>query len=146
MTQYTRSLREAWWVIGLVGLHAAVALAHSGAHLALTILPPAVDEIFIVLVIGVAPILALPFVLRGSRVGMGMLALAMAASWLYGAIHHFVLAGEDHVMALNAGAWQATFTITAAALFGLEAGGAFLAAWLCWRASVARLRAATMRP
>ena len=146
MNRSHRFTREAGWVAWLVALHVVVALAHGAAHLALAVVPPAVDDIFIVVVIGLAPVMTLPFVLRGNRVGMGVLALALAASWLYGAINHFFVSGADHVRGLDAGAWQATFTITAAGLFVLEAMGTLLAARLFWRASRSFPRHAPARP
>ena len=63
----------AWAAILLVALHVAVVIPHSAAHFALGIVPSAIDTAFIVLVIVIAPIVALPFVLRGSRAGIGLL-------------------------------------------------------------------------
>lgn len=125
----------AWAAIWLVALHVAVVIPHSAAHFALGIVPSAIDTAFIVLVIVIAPIVALPFVLRGSRAGIGLLTLAMAASWLYGMVNHFIIEGADHVTGLDQGAWQATFTVTGLLLLIVEAVGTLFAAWLFWRMS-----------
>ena len=133
----------AWAVIWLVAVHVAVVIPHSAAHLALGVVPSAIDIAFIVVVIVIAPIVALPFVLRGSRVGAGLLTGTLAASWLYGMVNHFIIEGADHVIGLDQGAWQATFTISGVLLLVLEALGTLLAAWVFWRVSRSGLRNTT---
>lgn len=130
--RYTPAL---WAAIWLVVTHFAVTALHAAAHFALGVVPPVVDDIFIVVVIWVTPVVALPFVLRGSRAGAAVLALALAASMVYGIANHFVIEGADHATGLDQGAWPATFTLTGLLLLGIEAAGAVLAAWLFWRAS-----------
>lgn len=129
----------AWWTISLVGAHLVVEIVHGTAHLVLGIVPPLVDIAFITIVIGLLPLVALPFVLRGSRAAMAILTLAFAASWLYGMVNHFIVEGSDHVTGLSHGAWQTTFTVTGVLLLILEAAGTLLAAWLFWRTSRTRL-------
>jgi hypothetical protein len=128
--------RQAWWVTWLVIVHFVVVLAHTAAHLALGITPSVVETVFIVIIIDVIPIAMTPFVWRGSRAALAILALAFAVAWLYGMVNHFILEGVDHVVGLDHGAWQATFTVTGVLLLVLEAAGMVLAAWLFWRASV----------
>ncbi len=135
----------AWWTISLVGAHLVVEIVHGTAHFVLGIVPPLVDIAFITIVIGLLPLVALPFVLRGSRAAMAILTLAFAASWLYGMVNHFIIEGSDHVTGLSHGAWQATFTITGVLLLILEAAGTLLAAWLFWQESRTRLRGAPTR-
>lgn len=135
--RYTPAL---WAAIWLVAIHFAVVLLHGTAHIVLGIVPSVVENAFIVIVIGLAPVVALPFVLRGSRAGAGILTLALAASLLYGMVNHFIIEGADHVMGLDHGAWQATFTVTGILLLVLEAVGTLLAAWLFWRVGGSRLR------
>ena len=132
----------AWAVIWIVGTHAVVGLLHGISHVILEVVPSAADIAFIVIVIGIVPIGLLPFVLRGSRAGVGVFALAFAASWLYGMLNHFLLEGADHVPGLDHGVWQAMFTVTGAMILGLEAAGTLLAAWLFWQANTSRLRSA----
>lgn len=140
MTKSGRFAAVAWVVIWLVGVHAAVGLLHGVSHVVLGVVPSAADIAFIVVVIGIMPIELLPFVLRGSQVGVGFFALAFAASWLYGMLNHFVIEGADHVPGLNHGVWQAIFTVTGAMILGLEAAGTLLAVWLFWQFSKSRLR------
>lgn len=124
-----------WAVIWLVGAHAVVGLLHGISHIALGVIPSAADLAFIVVAIGIVPIGLLPFILRGSRVGVGLFALAFAVAWLYGMLNHFILEGADHVPGLDHGIWQAMFTVTGAMILGLEAAGTLLAVWLFWQAS-----------
>ena len=138
MRQSGRFTGIAWWTIGLVGAHLVVEIVHGTAHVVLGIVPPPLDIAFITIVIGLLPLVALPFVLRGSRAATAVLTLAFAASWLYGMLNHFVIEGADHVTGVNHGAWQTTFTITGVLLLILEAAGTLLAAWLYWRASRTR--------
>ena len=145
MMQSGRFTGLAWWTIGLVGAHLVVEIVHGTAHFVLGIVPPPVDIAFITIVIGLLPLIALPFVLRGSRAAMAILTLAFAASWLYGMVNHFIIEGADHVTGMSHGAWQTTFTITGVLLLILEAAGTLLAAWLFWRASRTRLRGASAR-
>lgn len=135
--RYTPAL---WAAIWLVAIHFAVVALHAAAHFALGVVPPVVDDIFVVVVIWLAPVVALPFVLRGSRAGAGILTLALAMSVFYGLANHFVIEGADHVMGLDQGAWPAIFTLTGILLLVLEAVGTLLAAWLFWRVGGSRLR------
>ena len=127
-------------MIWLVGAHLVAEIVHGTAHFVLGIVPPPLDIAFITIGIGLLPVIALPFVLRGSRAARAILTLAFAASWLYGMVNHFIIEGSDHVTGLHHGAWQATFTVTGMLLLILEAAGTLLAAWLLWQAGRTRLR------
>jgi hypothetical protein len=129
-------------LVWLVGAHSVVGLLHGVSHVVLGVVPSAADIAFILVVIGVLPIVSLPFILRGSQTGIALYALTFAASWLYGMLNHFFLEGADHVPGLEHGSWQAMFTITGAMILGLEAAGTLLAVWLFWQASMSRLRSA----
>ncbi|HEV2237193.1 MAG TPA: hypothetical protein VGR57_11080 [Ktedonobacterales bacterium] len=142
MRRYGRFAAVAWAVIWLVGVHAVVELLHGVSHVVLGVVPSVADLAFILVVIGILPIALLPFVLRGSRAGIALFALAFAGSWLYGMVNHFVIEGADHVPGLDHGVWQAMFTVTGALILGLEAAGTLLAVWLFWQASTSRLQSA----
>ena len=135
MRQSGHYTREAWWIIWLVAVHFVVVIAHGTAHFVLGIVPPPLDSAFITFVIGLLPLIALPFVLRESRAAMVILTFAFAAAWLYGMANHFIIEGADHVAGLDHGAWPAIFTVTGILLLLLEAAGTVLAAWIFWRAS-----------
>ncbi len=143
MRQPLRFATATWAIIWLVGAHSVVGLLHGVSHVVLGVVPSPADIAFIVVVIGIVPIGLLPFVLRGSRAGVGLFALAFAVSWLYGMLNHFVIEAADHVPGLDHGIWQAMFTITGAMILGLEAAGTLLAVWLFWQASTSRLRSAS---
>ena len=145
MRRSKRFAAEALAVVWLVGVHSVVGLLHGASHVVLGVVPSAADIVFIVVVIGILPIGLLPFILRGSRAGIALFALAFAASWLYGMVNHFVIEGSDHVPGLDHGVWQAMFTVTGAMILGLEAAGTLLAVWVIWQASTSRLRGAPSR-
>jgi len=110
-----------------------IVLLHGMAHRALATPSTPADDTFRIVVITLLPILAVPLVLRGRRAAAGLLALALAASWLYGVLNHFVLAGPDYVTLVDANAWHIVFVVTASLLGCIEAAGALLAAWLFWQ-------------
>lgn len=142
MRRSGRFAAVAWAVIWLVGVHAVVGLLHGVSHVVLGVVPSVADLAFILVVIGILPIALVPFVLRGSRAGTALFALAFAASWLYGMVNHFVIEGADHVPGLDHGIWQAMFTVTGVMILGLEAAGTLLAVWLFWQVSTSRLHGA----
>jgi hypothetical protein len=118
--------------VAVVGVHAAVVLAHGAAHAALGVSMSAGANAFITLVIGIGPLVALALLLGGKKpAGAVVLGLSMVGSLVFGAWNHFVVAGPDHVAHLGTGAdpWAAAFRATAVLLAVLEAGGAALG-WL----------------
>jgi nucleoside-diphosphate-sugar epimerase len=123
--------RAAWIVIWV---HLAVLLLHTGAHVALEILPALPDSLFILIAMYALPIASVAYLRRAPRAAWGLL-LAFAASFVYGAISHFVIAGPDNAFRLPAGEWATTFQATTAGLAVLEGLGILAGAVL-----VARLR------
>jgi hypothetical protein len=123
MTRQPRAARTI--AIVLVLVHGIVGLVHGAAHSGLGIeMSPAAD-VFIYGVIGAGPFVALALLLS-RRPGPAGVALAatMTGALLFGAWHHFVVAGPDHVAHVPAGPWQLTFQVTAALLIVTEAAGA----------------------
>lgn len=119
-------LKLAIWI---VGLHFAFDLVHTLAHLMLSILAASpLDLLFILLVIYLAPLLALAllFTKRAASLGGWLLFLSMLASLAYGLLHHFVLPGEDSALTMPASSWQPVFAATAYSLLVLEAAGTLL--------------------
>jgi hypothetical protein len=118
--------------VWLVAAHLVVSLAHGLAHVMLAIPATAADDAFRILVIGLAPIVALPMLRHPAtqRLGAGALTGSLGAAWLYGVVNHFVVAGDDHVILPATTGWGWVFAMTASLLFVLEAGGALLGAML----------------
>jgi hypothetical protein len=101
-------------------------IVHGVAHERLHVLLSAWAGVFVV-VIGIAPILALVLLKHGRRLwGAGILATAMAASLIFGIWNHFFVPGGDHVAHLPLGTWRLPFQVTAALLVVAEGAGLIL--------------------
>ena len=110
--------RDAWIVIVL---NAAITTVHAAAHIELAILPPPPDAVFILVIISL-PILSMAMVRRITRFAW-VLMLSFAASFVYGALSHFVLAGPDNALGLSQGPWSGVFQVTSGLLAVLEMAG-----------------------
>jgi hypothetical protein len=117
---------------GVIG-HAAVNLPHAAAHVAQDIwLPPAANA-FVVLVILLAPFVALGLLYtRRQRAGALLLFGSMLGALLFGIAYHFVLPGADHIAQVPPGAWRTPFVVTSVLLAMLEAVGAVVGAWMLY--------------
>ncbi len=121
----------------IVLLNAAVNLLHGLAHAELQVIPGLTDSLFIGLVIGVAPLIALLLVLKGSqRVGGSILLVSLLASLIYGLYHHFLIAGTDNALSTSNGGSGALFLVTALLLLVTETVGSWVAATLVLRGRV----------
>ena len=130
MSTHPKEQPAVWWAIGLVGTHLLVTLLHGAIHSVLAIPATAGDTLFRVVVITLLPVASVPLLRRRAKVGAVLLALAMGASLVYGAVNHFLIAGPDHIMAITALDGQMAFTITAILLFMLETGSTLLGIWI----------------
>ena len=112
--------------LGLVVLaHLAVTLAHGAAHSAADVRLGPVGMAFVVVVIMAAPLTGLAWMRTNPAAGARLIAVAMGAALIFGAVNHFVIAGADHVTHV-AGPWRQTFGITAGLLVLTEAAGTWL--------------------
>ena len=113
--------------------HAAVSLPHSAAHVAQSIwLPPAASA-FVVLVILIAPFVALGLLYaRRQRAGALLLFSSMLGALLFGIAFHFVVPGADNVAQVPPGTWRAPFVVTSVLLAVLEAAGALVGALMLY--------------
>jgi amino acid permease len=118
-------------VLVIVLAHAAVNVAHAAAHIAEEIaLPPAANA-FVVLVILLAPFLALGLLYtRRQRAGAWLLFGSMLGALLFGVVYHFVLVGPDNIMQAPDGSWGSTFQASALLLAVIELSGAVAAGWM----------------
>ena len=119
--------------LAVVLAHAAVSLPHSAAHIAENIwLPPAANA-FVVLVILLAPFVAVGLLYtRRQRAGALLLLGSMLGALLFGIAYHFVLPGADNIAQVPFGAWRTPFIATSVLLALLEAAGAIVGAWLLY--------------
>ncbi|MCU1267612.1 MAG: hypothetical protein JWM21_3930 [Acidobacteria bacterium] len=113
--------------------HALVATVHGLAHQRLAIELTVAQELFILIIITLAP-LASMFLLwtRLRRVGGAILLLSMLGSLVFGAVNHFMITSPDHVQHLAQGTWRLPFQITAVLLAVTEIIGCWIGAgiWL----------------
>lgn len=88
--------------IGIVLIHLALNIAHGLAHARLAIGLDSFQNIFVVVVIIVAPLVAAAMIWRGRlRPGGALLAISMAGALIFGVYFHFILPGPDHVTHIN---------------------------------------------
>lgn len=121
--------REARLALLLLLGHIVVNMAHGVAHWALAIPLTRSQELFILLVIVIAPLAAGVLIWRGSRfAGPLVLAASLAGALLFGVWNHFVALSPDHVSHLLGAAspgWRILFHATAILLVPTEGLG-------CW--------------
>ena len=123
------------YLVGFVGAHFAVTLVHAGSHFALQILPTGLDVVFILSVITIGPIVGL-LVLRFNRIlAAALLAVLLAASFVYGFHSHFLSPGPDKVTLVISESWTIVFVVTAAMIGALEIAGVVVAAAVFWAAA-----------
>ncbi len=113
--------RYATMIVGVdVVLVAIHALAHLGAGIGLSF----AGNVFVAVVIVLAPVLAL-FLLYSRLAGMGalLLSLSMFGAFVFGVCGHFLLPGADNVLQIPSSVWRIPFQMTAVLLMVLQAAG-----------------------
>lgn len=114
----------------IVLAHALVVFAHGYAHAQAGVGMSPLGNLFILVVIVLAPFAALVAARFHAAAGAVLLFSSMAASLLFGLVNHFLLRGGDHVSHVQ-GPFSALFGWTAALLLltegvGTIAGGVFV--------------------
>jgi len=112
--------------IAIVVLHALITIPHGIAHSNLNIQMNSWQNIYILVVINLLPLVALVLIWRRKRPGFLILLFSMAGSFLFGGFYHFVAAGPDNVASLASHPWTHTFQWTAVLLAVSEAAGFFI--------------------
>ena len=107
----------------VVVAHLIVQVPHGVAHNMLHIDVHLWQNIYILIVITVLPIVAAVMVWRRKRVGYLLLLLSMAGSFVFGLFYHFIAAGPDNVSSLSPHPWSTTFVWSAVLLALVEAAG-----------------------
>lgn len=98
----------------IVVAHLLVSFVHGYAHNDLRVQLSNAQNVFVLVVITVAPILAtLLLWTRFVRFGFLLLLVSMAGSLLFGVYYHYVEISPDHVSHLPAGDTQGLFRVTA---------------------------------
>src|SRR5881397_1767889 len=120
------------YLIGLVLAHFFLNLVHATAHFALQILPVGLDLAFILGVILIGPLVALVILRFNPPLAAALLAVLMGASFVYGLVSHFLVAGPDNVAFVGAQTWTVLFVGTAFLLGVLEVGVLLVAVIAFW--------------
>jgi len=111
----------------LVVAHLFINIVHGAAHQKLHVTLPPAGMLFVMIVILLAPLLALVLLWTSQkRLGLLLLTVSMAASAVFGLYHHFLIRGADHVSAQPPGPAGTAFVVTAYLLLLTEALGAVL--------------------
>lgn len=119
------------WATYTVVVHTAILVIHAGAHGVLQIaVPSALDAAFIAVAMFISPVAAVVILQRRPAVARPLFFLSMLASFSYGAISHYILAGQDHVASVAAEGWGLVFQGTTAMLAVVEMIGILIGALL----------------
>jgi hypothetical protein len=117
----------------IVVAHLLVNIAHGLAHqeLGVGLSPP--DSIFVIVVILIAPLLAMMLLWTAKkRLGLILVSLSMFGSLLFGLYHHFIVISRDHVHSQPANPWGIAFVLTAYGLLIAEAIGTYVGIHFLW--------------
>lgn len=116
--------------IAILVIHAVVSIIHKVAHLNLAIDLSTRQDIGVLIIFVLAPIVVLALLLTNRlRSGFLLLLLTMAASFAFGGMNHFVWITEDHVFHAPQGELRWLFQATAYLMALLEVVGMAVGLW-----------------
>ena len=119
--------RRATYVTAIVLAHLLVNIAHGLAHHELHVGLALPATMFVILVVLIAPLLAMGLLWTAEkRLCLMLLSLSMSGSFLFGLYHHFLAMGPDHVDSQPWSPWGLTFGLTAYLLLVTEAIGTYI--------------------
>lgn len=126
----SRAYNSIKWVVTFAVLaHLVVVVLHGRAHTELGVGLSNWQQAYVVLVILLAPLVALLLSwTRYARAGVWLLLLAMLGALIFGAVYHYVIISNDHVAHLPPGEAGGVFRITALLLLVTETAGVIVAA------------------
>lgn len=117
------------WVTIAVLVHLVVNIFHGQAHTRLAVGLSSWQQLFVFVVILIAPLLALALSFtRLMRFAFWLLLISMLGSLIFGGVYHYVVISPDHVAHLPAGEAQGLFRSTALLLVITEVFGVAVAA------------------
>lgn len=120
-----------------VAAHAAVNILHGLAHVETGVFLGLPGNLFVALVITIAPLVAaaLLWTTRGRTEGALLLFASMAASFVFGAYNHFVAVSADHVLHVpGTEAWRRVFQVSSVLVALSEVVGCAVGVWALGRA------------
>ena len=110
--------------------HLVVMMFHGQAHQKLGVGISAWQNIFVLVVIAIAPLVAMLLIwTRLARLGLILLTVSMAGSLIFGLVYHYVVVSPDHVSHLPPGDAQGLFRMTAGLLMLTELLGVIVGLW-----------------
>jgi hypothetical protein len=117
------------WLVTIVVLaHLAVSLLHGRAHRELGVGLTSFQNVYVITVILLAPLVALILSwTRYARAGLLLLFVSMLGSLVFGFCYHYVIVSSDHVAHLPPGDARGAFRMTALLLLITEALGVIAA-------------------
>ena len=119
--------------------HLVVNLLHGQAHTSLGVGLNSWQQLYVLTVILLAPLVALVLSFtRYIRAGLWLLLVSMLGSFIFGGLYHYIVISPDHVAHLPPGDARGMFRITALLLLATEALGVVVAG-IALRASVRRM-------
>ena len=107
--------------------HLVVSAVHGAAHDRAQVPLSLWANLFVYVVILAGPLVGLALMWWNARAGAWIIAFAMAGSFVFGVVNHFLLSSPDHVAHVDP-QWRSLFTATAVLLAVTEALGVALAA------------------
>ncbi len=117
------------WVTTAVVAHLIVVLLHGQAHTRLGVGLSNWQNLYVFVVIVLAPVVALVLSFtRYVRAGLWLLLASMLGSLIFGACYHYIIISPDHVAHLPAGEARGLFRVTAVLLLITETFGVIVAA------------------
>jgi ACR3 family arsenite efflux pump ArsB len=110
--------------------HLVVSMIHGRAHGALAVELSSWQNMYVLIVIVIAPLIAMLLIwTRLARAGLVLLVISMAGSLIFGVAYHYVVISPDHVSHLPPGDAQGLFRTTALLLVLTELFGVVLGLW-----------------
>ena len=110
--------------------HLLVSMVHGRAHEQLAVGLSNWQNIYVLTVIVIAPLIAVILIwTRLARLGLVLLVISMAGSLIFGVAYHYVVISPDHVSHLPPGDAQGLFRSTALLLVLTELFGVAVGLW-----------------
>jgi len=120
------SQRRTLTALALVLIHFVISIFHGRAHQGAMVALDTFGNVYVIVVITLAPIVAAVLLLtRWRKLGALLLTLSMFGSFMFGSWYHFLSSTNDNVTQVH-GAWHSTFLWTAIALAVIELAGTFV--------------------
>lgn len=112
----TRSPATVWkWMAAIVVVHLLISAIHGNAHAGASVPLSRAANIFVFVVILAGPLIGLVISFWARLLGGWVVALTMAASFVFGVVNHFIVDSPDHISHIAA-PWSTQFTTTAVLL------------------------------